>query len=160
MRIVIRKAAAADFEEVFQLFWEFIKSHREYDQRYYALLPRAEFKRQYRKIYARFLKGRTRFQLVAERDGKIMGVIRGGVAKRHPSLRHTEKQGEIAQLMVRVEYRRKGVALALMNEAMARLGKMKMKRVVLKVDAENIPAKRLYSKLDFKDRQVIMTKYL
>jgi ribosomal protein S18 acetylase RimI-like enzyme len=157
--IRIRKAGADDFEEVFRLFWEFIKSHRQYDQRYYTLFPQAEFRRMYRKIFNRFLKGRTRFFLVAETDGKIIGTVRAEIVKRHPSLRTSQKHGEVTQLMVRPDFRRRGVARALMDEALERLRGMGMKRAVLRVDAKNIPAKKLYADLGFEDRQIIMTKY-
>jgi len=157
--MIIRKAESQDFEEVFGLLHEFIKEHRKYDKHYYALLPGPEFKKKFRARFMKYPRSRSQFFLVAEDQGVIVGTVRGEVQERHPGFR-SEKQGYISQLMTRKSHRGQGIALQLMAEALKRFRAKKIKRAVLRVDAGNLPAKKLYSKLDFCDRQVIMTKYL
>jgi ribosomal protein S18 acetylase RimI-like enzyme len=154
--MTIRKARPEDFEDVFNLFWDFIKSHRVYDRHYYLLLPKRKFAKAYRRIFTASLKSRAGFLLVAEENGKVVGMVRGETVRRHPRLRAGEKQGLITQLAVKKSLRKKGIATELMNAALDRFRKKKLPRAVLQVDADNAPARKLYAKLAFCDRQALM----
>ena len=65
-----------------------------------------------------------------------------------------ERVARINGIVVKKEFRRKGHGAALLNEMLARLREMEMRRVVLIVETQNGPAKKLYEKLGFKSQGV------
>ncbi len=62
----------------------------------------------------------------------------------------TAEEAEIKTLAVRADMRRRGVATALMKEAMRRLYNQGCKKVFLEVRVSNTAARRLYEKLGFR----------
>ena len=67
--------------------------------------------------------------------------------ERQPSNQYEE--GEIMNVAVRREYRRKGVAGRLMKELLSRAEKRGAARFILEVREGNLPAVRLYESLGF-----------
>lgn len=97
---------------------------------------------------ARFLLGLVRLLgkeqmkfLVAEADGKIVGTT---------VIEDRADTGSISGVMVHPHYRRKGIAIRLMTNALDYLRKRKKVRAVLGVISTNIPAIDMYVKLGFK----------
>jgi len=66
------------------------------------------------------------------------------------------KVGHISTVMVHPTYRRKGIARKLMKNALDYIQKKKMEKAVLHIVSTNMPAKSLYTKLDFKEFEKIM----
>ena len=64
-------------------------------------------------------------------------------------IRQTETEAEILSIAVDITYRRAGLGLQLMREAIRRLQTDRVEALILEVDATNVPAVNLYKKLGF-----------
>ena len=94
--------------------------------------------------------------LVAERDGRIVGYIMCRIER---DFMRRRTKGHIISIAVMPEHRRRGIATALMKEALARMmHRYGAGECYLEVRVSNLPAISLYEKLGFwKDR--IVPKY-
>jgi len=101
--------------------------------------------------------------LVAEFEGKIVGYIMTRVERSMGYMGgfFPRKVGHIVSIAVLPEFRRRGIATALMREAIGRLRELyKVKEVYLEVRVSNEPAIRLYEKLGFKKVRRLKYYYL
>ncbi len=100
---------------------------------------------------------------VAEQEGKIVGLIVGTIPEQ------TEEEllevlpakcGEVLELVVKTEYRRKGIGTMLMNKLLDYFRKNNCTTSGVVVLAPNENAHRLYSKMGYKNRTYYMIKDL
>jgi len=89
--------------------------------------------------------------LVAEEGGKVVGYVIGLVRK--------WGEGHVVSLAVHPEYRRKGVATALMKELLRRFNDKGVRAARLEVRVSNEAAIKLYEKLGFKKVGIIKRYY-
>lgn len=89
--------------------------------------------------------------LVAELNGRIVGYVIGLVKK--------WGEGHVVSIAVHPEYRRRGVATALMEELLRRFKSRNVRSVRLEVRVSNRVAISLYEKLGFQSRGVIKRYY-
>jgi len=97
--------------------------------------------------------------LVAERDGEVVGYIMCRIEGTiwRPRL----KRGHVISIAVLPEHRRKGIATALLKEALSRMAeRYGASECYLEVRVSNTPAIRLYEKLGFKKTDVVPRYYL
>jgi len=80
--------------------------------------------------------------LVATEGQKIMGYV---------GMYVLFGEGEIVNVAVAEEYRRRGVARALMEELFAYKEERSLERLILEVRLSNLPAKHLYDSLGFSE---------
>ncbi len=100
--------------------------------------------------------------LVAEVQGRVVGFIFGLESKHLPDevLRRREatKAGSIETLAVAEEYRRKGIATALLEKLFAAFRRRGIDYVSLAVPAEEGRARRLYEKMGFEPRAYFLSR--
>ena len=98
---------------------------------------------------------------VAEVDGQLVGVVVGIIPEQSDEdrLEHVpSKFGEVLELVVKSEYRRKGVGTMLMNKLEEYFKENNCNISGVGVLFPNKDAYRLYCKLGYKDRSIYMTK--
>ncbi len=85
------------------------------------------------------------YYYVAELDGEIAGCC---------GIRNIAGDGEITNVVVAPSYRRKGIALKMMEYMLEEAGKVGIGDCTLEVRVSNQPAIRLYERLGFKGEGV------
>ena len=97
--------------------------------------------------------------LVAEVDGVIVGYIMCRIER--PLFGLGKVKGHVISIAVLPEHRRKGIATALLQEALSRMAeRYRAQECYLEVRVSNSPAISLYEKLGFKKSGVIPHYYL
>ena len=99
---------------------------------------------------------------VAEHNGKIIGACWARIMNDYG---HIDDETPSLALSVLKNFRRRGIATALLENILARLAKKNFKRVSLSVQKENSPAVNLYRKMHFeiigeRDEEYLMLKML
>jgi len=99
--------------------------------------------------------------IVAEDKGVIVGYIMCRIETGAPDfgLLGFTKKGHVISIAVLPEYRRQGIAHALMKEAMGAMLRHKAKECFLEVRVSNTPAVKLYQKMGFKVTRTIQSYY-
>jgi len=96
--------------------------------------------------------------LVAEVDGQIVGYIMCSIE--HDLFGLGKRKGHVISIAVLPPYRRRGIATALMMEALARMvERYRARECYLEVRVSNTPAISLYEKLGFKKTDRIKGYY-
>ena len=88
------------------------------------------------------LKNKLALWLVAEEDGRVAGYIGSQTVM---------DETDMMNVAVHPDFRRKGIAEALVNDLVANLKKMGSHCLTLEVRASNTPAITLYEKLGFSE---------
>jgi ribosomal-protein-alanine N-acetyltransferase len=91
------------------------------------------------------------FLIAQIRKGDIIGYIMWRV-ERAPSINSLKyvNKGHLVSIAVSEEYRKKGIAQALLSKSMLAIRKYKIKQYVLEVRVTNYTAIKLYEKLNYK----------
>jgi len=99
--------------------------------------------------------------IVAEEDNKIIGYIMCRIETGLPDFRSfgIPKKGHVISIAVLPEHQRKGIGIALMKEAMAKMKGYKAIECYLEVRVSNEPAVNLYKKLGFKTSRSVHGYY-
>ncbi len=97
---------------------------------------------------------------VAEHDGKIIGACWARIMNDYG---HVDDETPSLALSVLKDFRRRGIASALLKKLLTRLAKNNFKQVSLSVQKDNLAAVRLYIKMNFdiiseRDGEYLMTK--
>ena len=109
--------------------------------------PRKIIKRPELQIYVKNFGGQAAdVCFVAEVDKKIVGACWSRIMKDYG---HIDDETPSLALSVLKNFRRRGIATALMKNLSARLAEKNFKRVSLSVQKENSAAVKLYRKLNF-----------
>ncbi len=102
--------------------------------------------------------------LVAEVDGKVVGFLVGRESRGMPDevlrRRGATKAGSIETLAVDTQYRRRGIATALLDRVFELFRQRGVDYVSLAVPAEEEGARRLYEKLGFRESAYFLSKKL
>jgi L-amino acid N-acyltransferase len=98
----------------------------------------------------------ARFVFVAAADGQVAGFAAGE--------QRTHWTGQVdlyvGELVVDVEWERKGVGRALLDAVSEHAGRLGIDRVTLETGAANTPARRFYRSLGFQEEDVRLTRVL
>jgi len=99
--------------------------------------------------------------IVAEENGKIIGYVMCRIETGMPIFRllGIAKKGHVISIAVLPEYRRQGVAHALMRRAMRAMRLYKAKECFLEVRMSNTAAVNLYKKMGFRIMQTMHGYY-
>ena len=96
--------------------------------------------------------------IVAEADGQIVGYIMCRIE--HGLFGLGKRKGHVISIAVLPPYRRRGIATAMMEEALSRMAeRYGAEECFLEVRVSNFPAISLYEKLGFKKTDVIKHYY-
>jgi len=111
-----------------------------------------------------FYSSEPDFFLVAELNRRIVGFVYGRESKNVPDevLQRwkARKVGSVEVLAVEEQYRRRGIAMSLLNRLFVVFGERGIDTVTLSVPADEIGAKELYDKLGFETRGYFLKKKL
>lgn len=88
------------------------------------------------------------FYLIAEDNGKVVGFL-GGSMITFPAGDLIESEAEVYNLVVGNDYKRKGIAMKMIEEAKKVMRTQKVTELFLEVRVSNKPAILLYKKSDF-----------
>ena len=125
--------------------------------------PRKIIERPELQVYVKnFGAGAADFCFVAEVDKKIVGACWSRIMNDYG---HIDDETPSLALSVLKDFRRRGIATALLKEISARLAEKNFKQVSLSVQKENLAAVALYRKLHFeivdeRDGEYLMIKNL
>jgi len=94
--------------------------------------------------------------LLAETGGKVVGLL---TYKLSPDLYHGGPSGLLDDLVVRPEARRRGVADALVSEALRRFEVARCKEASVSTEFDNEPAKALYRKHGLCEESLLLERH-
>ncbi|MBW2975312.1 GNAT family N-acetyltransferase [Candidatus Woesearchaeota archaeon] len=154
----IRKAEEKDLEEIFKLKLKLKKEEKKADR---YLRPITRTRDIYKKYLARDLRrqGMDRIILVAVRDRKIIGYVRGTLTRTLHIL-NVRLRGTIDNLYIEKKYRKNGAAKDLIKELIIWFREKKVDVMTLHVYPSNHKAVSLYKKLGFREYTINMNKKL
>jgi len=154
----IRKAREEDIEELFKLKLKLKNQDTAVDQ---YLKPVDEVNDVYKKYLIRDLKKQDtdRITLVAVRDKKIIGCIRGALTKTLHVL-NVNLRGTIDNLYIDEENRKSGIAKRLIEELIKWFKEKKVDVMTLHVYPSNSKAISLYKKFGFKEYTINLNRKL
>lgn len=94
--------------------------------------------------------------LLAERDDQIIGLLSYSFI---PNLFHAGNTCLIKELVIKSEYRGKGIGSALIQAIIERAEQHDCKEISISAMPENIPAINLYRSMGFEDEAVFLEKH-
>jgi len=153
-QLVIRDLAEADLEATARLAAMLVRQHHGFDADRFMLVEPVE--EGYRRFLGTQLGAPDAVLLVAVLDDAIVGYLYGAVEGRSWELL-LDRHGAIHDVFVDESFRRRGVARALLVEALRRLDP-RVPRVVLSSATSNEAAQRLFRALGFRPTMVEMTR--
>ncbi len=150
----IRTARETDLDAISVLAGQLVRQHHLWDPGRFMLIEPVE--KGYRQWLPSQLADPSMLILVAETEGQVAGYLYGGLEPRDwKSLR--DASGFVHDLAVSPVFRRKGIARALMLEAMARLKANGATQVGLCTAVQNSDAQALFTALGFRSTLLEMT---
>jgi len=150
----IRKATMQDFEEVLKIKLESKQEERSINK---ELKPVEEVKEYYKGYLRNDLSRDWRAIFIAIENNKVIGLITGKIY-RTLKIAGYERCGYISNLYVKEEFRKKGIAEKLVEEATAWFKRKGAVKISLEIYEINDKAVNLYHKLGFKNYSVKMKK--
>jgi len=99
--------------------------------------------------------------IVAEKSGEIVGYVMGRVERGFSSLKGYKltKKGHIVSIAIIEEYRRKGIATRILEEALEGFKEYGASESFLEVRESNIEAIHLYQKIGYVSKKVLPGYY-
>ncbi len=143
----IRKAEVKDAKELNWLLTLLIRDEKQYDDN---IDPNFVVTN----MYENYILDKTKFIILAEMDNKIVGYLYGYIKETDPTIK--DKTGVLDALFVLEEYRKNNIANNLINEFKKWAIEENIKTVEVNVCSENIKAKNLYIKNNFKTKRETM----
>jgi ribosomal protein S18 acetylase RimI-like enzyme len=156
--VTVRAATRNDLDALGRLGASLMRSHYAYDpQRFMAPGPHPDHG--YGRFLGSLLDQPDAAIFVAEKDGVVIGYVYAGLEP--VSWRELrDAAGFVHDLIVDEPHRQKGVAMSLMEAALAWLRDRGAPRVVLGTAQQNAAAQRLFERLGFRRTMVEMTREL
>ena len=155
---VIRRAQAGDLPALGRLGALLLRTHHAFDRDRF-MAPGDDPEGGYAWFLGTQLRNPDAVVLVAEGAGAVVGYVYSALEPQSwKELR--DAAGFIHDVVVDQAERRRGVASALMEAAMAWLRERGAPRVVLGTAEQNVSAQRLFAKLGFRRTMIEMTREL
>lgn len=153
--IIIRRATKEDFNDILKLNRDlFEKEYNEFDK---TLELNWTLGQEGRGYFARRIVGLDGFVVVAESEGKIIGYLCGGLCDR-ASYRIEAKYAELENMIVKDEFRGKGIGFKMADEFMKWCKNKKVNYISVKASARNNGGINFYHKLGFEDYDLVLEK--
>ncbi len=143
--VVVRRAEARDAEALAGLIERFYRFNEEFDPAWAVAAEAGEKALELAKAY---ITDENSVVLVAEADGRVVGFVRAEVRDR-PML-EAGRIGVIVELYVHPQYRRRGVAGRLVDEALRQLAGRGVRVLGAEFPSANVIARRFYEKHGFR----------
>ena len=149
--MIIRKAIYDDVKKLNELLTLLIQDEKQYDEGINDNFVVTN-------MYENYIEDKTKLILVAEEDNKIVGYLYGKLEESDETYKY--KVAILDALYVINEYRKKGIASALINEFKnwTKLNNVDLLKV--NVCSKNIKAKKLYEKHNFIMHSETLRKFL
>jgi len=142
--VTIRNGVEKDLDAFFDLYWISSSEHVKYNEEFEALKPQEKCKDFIIKRQKAYLKDKDYVSLVAEDEGKIVGIISGHIGSRDElEIYVIETIGYVDELCVLPEYRKSGTGKKLLDSLLKELFEKEVKFVGLGVAYKN-PAVDFY----------------
>ncbi len=155
LRPIVRDATAADLSRVAELAARLVRLHHAFDPRRFFLVEPVE--RGYAGFLGRELGRAEAVVLVAERDGRVEGYAYGTLEPRDWNAL-LDAHGALHDIYVDEPARRGGLATALLEAMVARLGALGAPRVVLATASQNAEAQAFFDRHGFRRTMIEMTR--
>jgi len=99
--------------------------------------------------------------IVAEENGEVVGYVMCRIETGIPNFKllGITKKGHVISIAVLPSHQREGIGYALMREAMQSMFDYNAKECYLEVRASNMPAVKLYEKMEFETTRTIRGYY-
>ncbi len=143
--IVVRKAGPDDVEDLLVMIEKFYRFNEEFDP---AWSVKEETRDVAKEMASKYIEDPRSVVLVAQVDGKIIGFVRAEI-RENPILENG-RLGIIVELYVHPQYRRRGVAKRLVEEASKELALRGVSVVGAEFPAANSVARAFYENLGFR----------
>ena len=155
VKFEIRKAKKNDMEQVIHIDLEdLMHYHSKFDSKYYKLDKNAV--KEVKKFFLKSLTSKKIQFFVAVSGDEVLGYSVAIIEKRH-ALFKIKEVGGLSAVVMKKKYQKKGIGTALIKETLSWLRKMKMIKLV--VDVRNKYVMKLYEKMGFEGRHLLMVKY-
>lgn len=158
MEVVVRHATVQDMDQMVPIWLEMQDSHLKYDGRYYMTLPEERIGAMCRNYFNSLLTQRDCIFLVAEFEGRVVGLMMSHVVSR-PPIYFLKRAIAIEIATVTAEFQGKGV----FKQMLSKLEEIAKARAIilleLTVHSKN-PARLAYEKSGFEDKTTSMSKWL
>jgi ribosomal protein S18 acetylase RimI-like enzyme len=151
---VIRDMAKADLDAASLLAEQLVKLHHAWDRTRFFITE--DIARGYRWWFEKNLGDREVVLIVAEVDGRVAGYLYGSLEDRDWA-KLLDAHGAIHDIFVSPDFRKKGIATALMDGARDRFHVLGAKQVVLYSAAANQEGQSLFRSLGYRPTMVEMT---
>ncbi len=145
--IKIRPAKIRDAEAIASLHLEMMKMHRQFGKMFEIKKTSKQIAEDWFKKVPRRKKNKL---LVAEIDEEVVGYLWAKLKKR-PSIYKDVDWGEIADLYVSKNHRRKGIGKKLVTEILKWFKEKKIKTIDLYVASDNEVANKVWKYFKFKE---------
>jgi ribosomal protein S18 acetylase RimI-like enzyme len=155
MEASIRACQRADLPAVAQLAGQLVRQHHGFDAARFFLPERVE--EGYAWWFGQELERAEVVLLVAERESRIIGYVYARLEERDWN-QLLDACGALHDIWVEPDARRRGVARALAEAAIAALGDKGAPRIVLHTAAQNEAAQRFFEQLGFRRTMIEMTR--
>ncbi len=153
--VIVRPARRKDRVQAAELWNEMMD--------YHAGISTIDFRRvkNARRIWMRFfdkhIRSRTKKAWVAERDGKVVGLVMGSIGRR-PRMFRVKFRGHIEEMAVTAGERRKGIGSRLLKEYLAWARRKGVPYVTLEAAPENRIGVPFWKKKGFRTVLISMTR--
>ncbi|MEB3851927.1 MAG: GNAT family N-acetyltransferase [Desulfurococcales archaeon] len=142
--VVVRKALPDDIPKAADLIYRFYLFNEEFDPAWAAVEDRSRAE----ELARNAVESEREILLVAEENGEVVGVARA-VLEENPML-EASPLAVLKELYVKPEYRRRGIASLLVEEAFRALQEAGARALAAEFPAQNRVAKSFYEKLGFR----------
>jgi len=162
--MIIRKAKPEDIDGIYKCFLEMAESEDDSSKRIADFIldvrkRRKNFEKSAKKELLREIKEKNSVYLIAEENNEIAGYIYGSIKKQKSPFFELPLIGKFNAIVVRKEFRGKGIAKQLNQELEDWMKKQGCKLIYLEVFSENL-ASELYIKWGYKKTNYIMAKQI
>lgn len=144
-KIIIRKADHSHLKTIQDLNAELFRHDSTYDE---LLVLDWPYKRVGRQYFKELIDGKAGVCFVAEIDGNIVGYLAGAI-KGSESWRAVKKRAELENMLVKKEYRGRGVGSKLVQQFLKWSKKQKAEKVLVVAYTTNQKAIKFYKKNKF-----------
>lgn len=146
MNLIIRETRPSDRVAVAELFKEMFDFHRQRDPHF----TRTDSAHQlFSSWFVKQIEEEGASALVAEVDGKVVGYALG-IVRQHPPVFARRTYGEINDIAVSSEYRRRGVGQALFERLQQWFKSRGIERIETRVATSNEVSSTFWRKMGFK----------
>ena len=144
--MIIRDGALKDKQQVFKLWVEMTKYHREISIIDYDFVE--NFAELWIRYYKRNVRSKNKKAIVAERNGKLVGYLLGTIKERPPIFK-IKHHAFITDVAVTKSERKKGIGSEMVKEFETWAHEKKVKYIGLDVVSENELGKSFWDKQGF-----------